>query len=95
MFMIVNLDTGERLPVAKCASRAEFSATKPPRLFARKSDAINALACWNEGIWFHSVDSYGESEGPMPSTGKFNVERSAKRKAMNTAVVAVRLEVLP
>ena len=92
MFMIVDLATGDRLPVG--GSKAEFSRDKPPRLFRRRADAVNCLACWKQGLWFNDIDQYGDGDGPKPYEGKFNVERAAKRQAMNTAVVAVRLEVL-
>lgn len=91
LFLIQNMDTGERLPVG--GSTAEFSHTKAPRLFHRKVDAINCLECWKEGFWWNDIDSYGDGNGLEPARYKGNNERSIKRKAMNLAIRSVRIEV--
>ena len=92
MFMIVNLDTGERLPAG--GTSAEFSRDKAPRLFRLKGHAVNALECWKAGMWYNKIDDYGDGEGPMPYESQTNFARAKQRQALNTAVVQVRLEVL-
>lgn len=92
MFAIVNLATGEMMPVG--GSKAEFSASKAPRLFARKVDALNAIACWKMGYWQNDIDQYGDGDGLVPCYGKWNEAIVERRAAINAEVREVRLEIL-
>lgn len=91
MFIIRDPATGAVMPVG--GSKAETSTTKVPRLFRRRCDAANALACWEEGRWHCYYDSDGEPEGPMPWDSPNNAKLSAERKARGLEVFEVRLVV--
>ena len=91
MFIISDPATGAVMPVG--GSKAEPSTTKVPRLFPRRCDAANALACWEEGRWRFYTDLYGETEGPMPGDSPYNKKLSAERKARGLEVFEVRLVV--
>ncbi|TXH82302.1 MAG: hypothetical protein E6Q77_06640 [Rhizobium sp.] len=93
MFMIVDRATGMRLPAG--GTKAEFSATRAPRLFHRRVDAINAMQCWREGRWRLTWGDPDDGAWPEPPRDtERNREIAAARKAMDIAVVEVRLEVI-
>lgn len=91
MFIIRDPATGATMPVG--GSKAEPSLTKAPRLFRRRCDAANALACWEAGRWHCYYDSEGEPEGPMPRDSRSNMKLSEERKARGLEVFEVRLTV--
>ncbi len=93
LFALVEAATGRLLPFRKVATRAELEDSGPPRLFTRASAAANALGAWRLGFWFHAVDSYGESEGPMPPDldRAGPKARAARRGALAVDVVPVFL----
>lgn len=79
------------LPHMKVQTRAEFADKGPPRLFTSRNAASNTLNCWRMGYWVHKVDSYGDSEGPMPSEWKGNIEIAARRAATEVDIVPMQL----
>lgn len=92
-FVLREISTGRLLPADKVATRAEFDAPGPPRLFTSRQAASNALNCWRMGHWYHSVDSYGESEGPMPPdpAKPWAAKIIEQRKAVEVEIIGVRL----
>lgn len=102
LYLIQNMDTGERLPAG--GTSAEFTNDLPPRLFISRAAALTALRMWRQGHWratkeWESSSEYGDGyyvQGlPAPSEHIFNVQRATKRQAMNIQVRPVRLEVGP
>lgn len=66
VFAIRNKVTGLFLSSGKAKARTSAKFSKNPRLFGRKSDAINAMKCWAAGRWRVHIDYEGEADTPSP-----------------------------
>lgn len=90
-FVLRERETQRLMPLDKVATRAEFGDNGPPRIFTTYQAAAQALNCWRQGWWRHHVDSYGESDGPMPSDSKASRAVAERRQATPVDVVPVEL----
>jgi len=92
-FVLRERSTKRLMPTDRVATRAEFDAPGPPRLFVSRQAAKQALNCWRMGHWRLEINSYGESEGPQPPdpSKQWNAVTIALRKDVVIDIIGVRL----
>lgn len=90
-YVLQHAETKQLMPLDKVATRAEFGDKGPPRIFTTHQAAAQALNCWRQGWWRNHIDSYGDSDGPMPSDSKASREVAERRQAMPVDIVPVEL----
>ena len=66
VYAIQNIKTGLFLSEGKALKRTRAIFSNIPRLFIKKQSATAAMNAWALGVWHHSIDEYGEGEGPQP-----------------------------
>lgn len=100
-FIIRDKVTGKHLPTRTGRKMSytslELTDEKPPRLFAKKSHATQAMACWCKGLLMPRyieprTDKFGFDLMDMERTNQYDIHEVEGRDKADLEVVEIRLE---